>query len=90
MPKLLHGMSSMRAGILCLDLAPEGAVPLLPGLLETPAPLGELIDAVNRRFGTGTLSLGGVGAHAPSPWTNQQDDLSPRYTTEWADLRSVS
>ena len=89
-PKLMHGIQYMRAGILCMDLAPEGAVPLLPGILETPAPLGELIDAVNRRFGTGTLALGGLGAHAPAPWTNQQDDLSPRYTTEWAELRTVS
>lgn len=61
----MHGIQYMRAGILCLALAPEGTVPLLPGTLETPAPLGELIDAVNRRFGTGTLALGGVGVNAP-------------------------
>lgn len=89
-PKLLHGIQYMRAGILCLDLAPDCAVPLLPGILETPAPLGELIDAVNRRFGTGTLALGGVGANAPAPWQNQEEDLSPRYTTQWAELRTVS
>ncbi|MFI7496779.1 DUF4113 domain-containing protein [Kocuria sp. M4R2S49] len=60
------------------------------GLLETLAPRGKLIDAVNRRFGTGTLAPGGVGANAPAPWRNQQKDLSPRYTTEWAELRTVS
>ncbi|MCM3689020.1 DUF4113 domain-containing protein [Kocuria rosea] len=90
MPKLLHGMSYMRAGILCLDLAPDGAVPLLPGVLEQPAPIGELIDAVNARFGTGSLALGWLGARSPAPWRNRQADLSPRYTTDWAELRTVS
>jgi DNA polymerase V len=89
-PKLLHGMSYMRAGILCLDLAPEGSVPILPGALEQPAPIGELIDAVNARFGTGSLALGRLGARSPAPWRNRQADLSPRYTTDWAELRTVS
>ncbi|MHC5560854.1 Y-family DNA polymerase [Kocuria sp. U4B] len=89
-PKLLHGMAYMRAGILCLDLAPDGAVPVLPGVLEQPAPIGELIDAVNARFGTGTLALGRLGAHSPAPWANRQADLSPRYTTDWNELRTVS
>ncbi|PLC10909.1 hypothetical protein AUQ48_16520 [Kocuria flava] len=89
-PKLMHGMSYMRAGILCADLAPEGAVPVLPGVLEQPAPIGELIDAVNRRFGTGTLALGRLGTRSPAPWANRQADLSPRYTTDWNELRTVS
>ncbi len=89
-PKLLHGMSYLRAGVLCLDLAPDGAVPVLPGVLEQPAPIGELIDAVNARFGTGTLALGRSGARSPAPWSNRQADLSPRYTTDWAELRTVS
>ncbi|GEO92161.1 DUF4113 domain-containing protein [Kocuria flava] len=89
-PKLLHWTQYMRAGILCTDLAPEGAVPVLPGVLEQPAPIGELIDAVNRRFGTGTLALGRLGAHSPDPWANHQADLSPRYTTDWNELRTVS
>ena len=89
-PKLMHGMSYMRAGILCADLAPEGAVPVLPGMLEQPAQIGELIDAVNRRFGTGTLALGRLGTRSPATWRNRQADLSPRYTTDWAELRTVS
>ncbi|WP_158041162.1 hypothetical protein [Kocuria sp. CNJ-770] len=66
-PKLVHRMSYMRAGFLCTDLTPEGAVPVLPGVLEQPVPIGELIDAVNRRFGTGTLALGRLGTHSPGP-----------------------
>lgn len=88
-PQLVHGMQYMRAGVLCLDLAPEGAVPILPGVLEEPASIGALVDAVNRRFGAGTLALGHLGAHAPAPWDNRQADLSPRCTTEWAELRTV-
>lgn len=89
-PKLVHGMQYMRAGILCMDLAPEGSVPVLPGVIEQPAPLGELIDAVNRRFGTATLALGRLGTNSPAPWRNRQADLSPSYTTDWAELRTVS
>jgi hypothetical protein len=51
-PKLLPGMSYLRAGILCLDLAPDGAVPVLPGVLKQSALIGKLIDAVNAHFGT--------------------------------------
>ncbi len=89
-PKLVHGMQYMRVGILCMDLAPGGSVPVLPGVIEQPAPLGELIDAVNRRFGTATLALGRLGTNSPAPWRNRQTDLSPSYTTDWAELRTVS
>jgi DNA polymerase V len=64
-------------------------VPILPGVLEQPATIGELIDAVNERFGSGSLALGRLGAHSPAPWNNRQTDLSPRYTTDWDELRTV-
>ena len=41
-PKLMHGMQYMRAGILCTDLVPDGAVSVLPEVLEQPTPLGSL------------------------------------------------
>ena len=41
-PKLMHGMQYMRAGILCTDLVPDGAVSVPPGVLEQPTPLGSL------------------------------------------------
>ncbi|WJZ68326.1 hypothetical protein QR564_17895 (plasmid) [Kocuria rosea] len=56
-PKLMHGMSYMRAGILCTDLAPDGAVPVLSGVLEQPAPSGS----------SSTRSTA-ASAPAPSPW----------------------
>ncbi|WP_420107679.1 DUF4113 domain-containing protein [Kocuria marina] len=45
---------------------------------------------MNRLFGTGTLALGRLGAHSLAPWPNRQADLSPRYTTDWNELRTVS
>ncbi|MGG7655250.1 DUF4113 domain-containing protein [Kocuria rosea] len=42
------------------------------------------------RFGTGTLALGRLGARSPAPWRNRQADLSSGYTTDWAELRTVS
>ena len=41
-PKLMHGMQYMRAGILCTDLVPDGAVSVLPEVLEQPTHLGSL------------------------------------------------
>lgn len=41
-----------RVGIIPLDRATDSAVPLLPGVLEQPAPIGESIDTVNHRLGT--------------------------------------
>ncbi|MGX5359101.1 DinB/UmuC family translesion DNA polymerase [Kocuria sp. KH4] len=89
-PKPMHGMQHMRAGILCTGLAPEGSVPVLTGILEQPAQIGELVDAVNRRFCAGTLAQGRLGVHSPAPWANHQADLSPRYTTDWNEMRTVS
>jgi DNA polymerase V len=88
-PKLMHGIPYMRAGILCMDIAPDGAAPTLPGVLEQPVSTGELIYTMSHRFGTGILSLGRLVAHSPAPWANHQADLSPRYTTDWNELRAA-
>ena len=43
-PTLLHEMVVYtRVGIIPLDRATDSAVPLLPGVLEQPAPIGEPI-----------------------------------------------
>ncbi|WP_366139896.1 DUF4113 domain-containing protein [uncultured Kocuria sp.] len=31
-----------------------------------------------------------LGTDSPAPWRNRQADLSPSYTTDWAELRTVS
>lgn len=48
-------------------MAPEGSALILPGVFEQPTPIGRLVDAVNSRFGAGTLTLGHLGAHTAAP-----------------------
>ncbi|MBX7555601.1 DUF4113 domain-containing protein [Streptomyces sp. tea 10] len=89
-PHLVHGIPYMRAGVMCLELTDTGAAAPLPGTAPTTAPIGSLIDAVNTRFGTGTVGLGRSATSTPKPWDNHQAALSPGYTTDWNALRTVS
>ena len=50
-PQVLHEMVYTRVGITPVDRAIDSAVPLLPGVLEQPAPVGESIDTMNHRLG---------------------------------------
>ena len=89
-PRLVTGTPYMRAGVMCLELTDTGSTPTLPDTTPAPAHIGSLIDAINHRFGTGTLGLGRYGTANPAPWDNHQTGLSPGYTTDWNALRTVS
>lgn len=88
------GFRFKKAGIHLLDLVPEATPQGL--LFEPPTPRYsaqmEAVDALNRRFGPGTVFFGSA---APSMkkrherWQMRQDHQSPRYTTDWAELYRV-
>jgi len=42
------------------------------------------IDALNKRFGRGTIAYGTAGE--PQVWSLRKDFVSPRYTAAWAEL----
>lgn len=44
------------------------------------------MDAINQRMGSGTLKLLGEGLQ--QEWAMRSDHRSPRYTTEWTELRT--
>lgn len=46
--------------------------------------LMEALDAINQRFGRGTVALAAEGIHRP--WAMKQEWRSPEYTTKWRDL----
>ncbi len=55
------------------------------------------LDAVNDRFGKGTLRLGStrvrsirVAEPQPAGWEMKQERRSPRYTTRWGEVLSIS
>ena len=84
------GFKYKKAGVLLLDLVPadqvQGALFSDP---ETPASHARMkaLDAINQRFGRGTLTIGSAGLH--NSWTLRRDFISPRYTTEWRELLRV-
>lgn len=90
LPELVAGMPYMRAGLVCTGLAPAEAAPTLPGLVPQPPRVGQLLDAINTRFGSDTIAYGTTGTNIVAPWQQRQADLSPEYTTDWEQLPVVS
>ncbi|MBS0174313.1 MAG: Y-family DNA polymerase [Nitrospira sp.] len=85
---LRRGCAYKRAGVALLDLARPSA---LQSDLFAPAVVGDdklmaLVDGINRRFGRGTAGFGATGWQARPTWGMRQRDVSPCYTTRWADL----
>jgi DNA polymerase V len=85
---LRKGFAYKRAGIMLLDLARPADV---QGDLFAPAMTGNTelmgtIDHINRRFGRGTAGFGSTGWRERPDWGMRQNNLSPCYTTRWADL----
>ena len=56
---------------------------------QRPDPLLQTLDAINRRYGRGTLAPGVAGLRNPRAWSMRQGNRSPAYTTSWADLPQV-
>lgn len=79
-----------KCGVILLDLQPaaKASRDLLPtGDPERSEKLMLALDAVNGRFGRGTLRPGGVGK--VTPWSTRANHRSPRYTTRLSDLMDV-
>ncbi|WP_206483425.1 Y-family DNA polymerase [Thalassotalea sp. G2M2-11] len=48
--------------------------------------LMKCLDAVNHRYGAGTLSIGSM---KPEKWAMKRNFMSPRYTTNWQDIPRI-
>ena len=85
------GFKLSRAGVMLLDLIPDN---VSQGEFDFDVPetrdrgkLMAAMDAINHRFGRGTIHVGSaVGAGAPRDWSMQQERLTPQYTTKWSDM----
>lgn len=84
-----------KSGVMLLDLAAKGTEQL--ALFGAPPIVSEdrrsntmrVMDAVNRKWGRGTLGIGSAGLQGARQWSMQRRILSPRYTTQWAELPVV-
>lgn len=87
------GFEYQKAGVMLLGLAPASGRQIS---LLAPAPeerqrqraLMSTLDAVNRRFGRGSLRYA-ITAAPDRPWHMRQSRRSPRYTTNWDELPRV-
>lgn len=85
------GYGYKKAGVLLSELTPvefrQARLLEDPALLARRARLNQALDAVNARFGRGSLALAGAGIE--KPWRMRREHLTPHYTTRWEDLPIV-
>jgi DNA polymerase V len=97
------GFLYAKAGVMLLDLQPGGTMQQELDLgghdLETDRRrqrLMQALDAVNDRWGKGTLRLGSTSLNSCrvaepqlGSWEMRQERRSPRYTTRWGEVLTV-
>ena len=85
------GYSFHKAGVMLMDLSPEEIVQgsIFEGRArqERSWELMEVIDSLNRQFGSGTIRWAAEGLR--QDWRMRADRLTQRYTTHWDELVSA-
>ena len=85
------GPQFTKAGVILLDLIPNNRTQeeFEFDALENQncGRLMDAVDAINDRFGRGTIHLGSsVGKGAHRDWSMRQEKRTPQYTTQWSDM----
>lgn len=89
------GYRYAKAGVMLLDLSPAQRCQQELALEQEPQSsehekLMRALDAINLRFGRGTLQLASAGLEGEGRlWTMRQERKTPRYTTHWEELALV-
>jgi DNA polymerase V len=60
-----------------------------PPIATATPPLMAAMDAVNDRFGRGTLKAGSIGRKQREAWHARFERRTPCYTTRWEDIPLV-
>ncbi|MDI4635837.1 Y-family DNA polymerase [Pelomonas sp. V22] len=95
-----EGFRYAKAGVMLVDLQPQelaqGELDLFGGHMVGEEPKREArdrtklmaaMDAVNQRYGRGSLLVGSAGLAADRrAWSMKQDRRTPRYTTCWEEM----
>lgn len=85
------GFVYKKAGVMLTELTPKAQRQATlfedEGQLERRERLNGMLDAINRRFGSGSLALAGSGIR--KGWRMNRANLSPCYTTRLEDLIEV-
>jgi DNA polymerase V len=85
------GFQFIKAGVFLMDLQPasvqQGELELEPEDGRDRTRLMAAMDALNVRFGKGTLHVGSTGlSGATRTWGMRQERRTPQYTTRWEDV----
>lgn len=85
------GFQLSKAGVMLLDLMPDtvcqGELNFEPEDAKDRTRLMLAFDAINDRFGRGTIHIGSAGVQdANRSWGMRQERLTPQYTTKWSDV----
>lgn len=84
------GHALQKAGVILLDLVPtsshQAELDLDDRGLDDHSSLMSAIDNLNRRYGRGTVFVGGAGMAADRAWSPRQTRLTPQYTTRLSDI----
>jgi len=84
------GLTYHKAGVMLLDLIPDSGVQgdLFAGQQDTETTrLMQTVDAINQKHGRASLFFASQGI--TRPWRMKCEHRSPRYTTHWAELKTV-
>jgi len=87
------GYGYHKAGVMLVDITPKGSQQFSlfapSGVASARSgKLMEALDGINQRYGRGTLRVAAEGVE--KGWQMRRGNLSPRYTTDWAGLPTVS
>ena len=86
------GFQYAKAGVMLLDIQDSSVDQIELNFNEPVAGrdrtrLMTALDAVNNRWGKGTMKIGSANVgQAPRDWTMKQERRTPAYTTEWDDM----
>ncbi len=88
-----RGYAYKKAGVMLSGIQPAGVSQgsLFDSPSSTDAKAGNLMalmDGINQKWGRGAIRLAAERQH--HPWQMRRDRMSPRYTTSWDELPSVT
>ena len=93
-----QGFKYAKAGVMLLDLQPDSIIQRELDLgggdslgdIADKARLMSALDAINKRYGRGTMKIASAGLDGDRRvWSMRQERRTPAYTTNWADIPIV-
>jgi DNA polymerase V len=88
-----HGIK--KAGVILMDLKPANAQQMTLAQLNQPERLDKsdrlmkALDQLNAKYGTRVLKTASEGPPERTEWLSLRQNVSPQYTTNWAQLATV-